>query len=612
MCGIVGVLAFGDLPKDKEAVRQEIMQVLSTELMLATEPRGKDATGAVILFKDGNYYGVKRGTKVSSFLAKFGTSKETYGSLLDVWKKTKTPVKAFVGHCRATTKGSTYDNNNNHPIKVGNIVGIHNGTLKNDDEIFKNLECKRDGNVDSEAIFRLAAHYTNNGEEPFTMDVLKEIVHRLDGSFSVIMFNADNPYQIPVFRDGRPMEFIFIRELALLIIVSDKDYWDQVHFAYERMAKYYEYKTIPSLLPMKIEKGALDNDGAAIFDLTTNVEENTVLKDLAEWEKLLGTGRIWKTQTTTSYYNRNIGYGRSAVNTTTPTVKPTQTSDKPVAAQNGVKRHVFDEITKKYTIKVGDVELNGDESANINVDETKDTNKVENQKDEAKSKNTETKTEVKSGAKIIDLTEYAEEVDTSISKPVVNNAVTKSTEVKIVNMEQDPPALIEAATTYYKELPKDRRGFDSTDQLLDAAEIKDEETAKRLGLIHLANRVFRYAWKAGFVAGCKYAADLYSKDSKKSGDIESKTKKREQHIVGLKSLVVLLAQYFNKTMTEDDATNARRRLSTIAMGQENILDIEKVENVFNGWELDKLIGVKEIVKQAAQTTASSMEGKDED
>lgn len=610
MCGIVGALAIGDLPKEKEAVRQEVMRVLSTELMLVTEKRGTDATGAVILFKDGNYYGVKRGAKSSTFLSKFGTSKETYGSLLEVWKKTKSPVKAFVGHCRATTSGSAYNNMNNHPIKVGNIVGIHNGTLRNDDVIFKNLECKRDADVDSEAIFRLAAHYTNSGEEPFTMDVIKEIVHRLDGTFAVIMFNADNPYQIPVFRDGRPMEFVFIKDLSLLLIVSEKPFWDFVHCSYERMANYYDSK-LPSLLGFDIEKGTLENDGAAIFDLTHTVDKDTKLKDIAEWEKLPSTGRIWKTSyttTTTTTTNRAAGYTKPVTGAHTAATKPavaaTTTKSDITKSGDNVKRHVFDPITKKYTVKVGDTQLNDDESVDIPVTTTEEEKPKENTADNT---NAAAKDEKDGTAlQIIDLTEYDGESNASTGKEV---AVIDNKEVRVVDMSQDPPSLIEAAAISYKELPTDVRGFPNAESLLDAAEIKDEETAKKLGALHLANRVFRFAWMKGFIAGCKYTAKLMDKDAKRVMDAENKTRKREQHIVGLKSLVILLAQFFNKTMSDTDANAVRQRLSTIAMEQKSITNVN--EEIFHGWENDKLAGVKEIVKQAAQTAAADTKSEGE-
>lgn len=60
----------------------------------------------------------------------------------------------FVGHVRFATHGRWQDNRNNHPIPHGNIVGVHNGVLKNHNDILK-VTGRDDPKtiVDSEAIF---------------------------------------------------------------------------------------------------------------------------------------------------------------------------------------------------------------------------------------------------------------------------------------------------------------------------------------------------------------------------------------------------------------------------------------------------------------------------
>lgn len=75
---------------------------------------------------------------------------------------------ACIMHTRAKTQGSEQDNRNNHPIVVadGRMVGVHNGMLWNDDDIFRYLGADlRIGQVDSEAIFALLAHSNTSVEE---------------------------------------------------------------------------------------------------------------------------------------------------------------------------------------------------------------------------------------------------------------------------------------------------------------------------------------------------------------------------------------------------------------------------------------------------------------
>jgi glucosamine 6-phosphate synthetase-like amidotransferase/phosphosugar isomerase protein len=61
-------------------------------------------------------------------------------------------------HVREYTKGHPSVDENNHPIRHGAVVGIHNGIIANDEEIFSRAGYSRahpEMSVDSEAIFAL-------------------------------------------------------------------------------------------------------------------------------------------------------------------------------------------------------------------------------------------------------------------------------------------------------------------------------------------------------------------------------------------------------------------------------------------------------------------------
>lgn len=60
----------------------------------------------------------------------------------------------FVGHVRWYTHGDPSDMRNNHPIPHGNIVGVHNGVIRNHDEVLRQTGREDPKTqVDSEAIF---------------------------------------------------------------------------------------------------------------------------------------------------------------------------------------------------------------------------------------------------------------------------------------------------------------------------------------------------------------------------------------------------------------------------------------------------------------------------
>src|SRR5438552_5457562 len=68
-------------------------------------------------------------------------------------------------HVRDYTKGHPSIPANNHPVRHGPVVGIHNGIILNDDELLAPHSCARTEpsmTVDSEAIFAQAAHSDND------------------------------------------------------------------------------------------------------------------------------------------------------------------------------------------------------------------------------------------------------------------------------------------------------------------------------------------------------------------------------------------------------------------------------------------------------------------
>jgi glucosamine 6-phosphate synthetase-like amidotransferase/phosphosugar isomerase protein len=75
-------------------------------------------------------------------------------------------------HVRDYTKGHPSIAANNHPVRHGPVVGIHNGIIVNDDDLLSGLDCARAEprmTVDSEAIFALAAH---SGNDPHALEAL--------------------------------------------------------------------------------------------------------------------------------------------------------------------------------------------------------------------------------------------------------------------------------------------------------------------------------------------------------------------------------------------------------------------------------------------------------
>jgi glucosamine 6-phosphate synthetase-like amidotransferase/phosphosugar isomerase protein len=159
MCGLIGLIAYDVLAtKRLEKVRQEAMIYMASELLQLTQTRGKDATGIVTMFDDCDYHGIKMGVSANEFITRYSDDKDSYTEFLKTWRS-KNNARMVLGHCRKPSTGIGFDtinNDNNHPIISGNIIGIHNGSIDNADIVFEKLpDYKRKGKVDSESIFCL-------------------------------------------------------------------------------------------------------------------------------------------------------------------------------------------------------------------------------------------------------------------------------------------------------------------------------------------------------------------------------------------------------------------------------------------------------------------------
>ena len=107
-------------------------------------------------------------------------------------------------HTRYATKGDPADNGNNHPFVLPGISLVHNGVLRNDDELFAELGVARTapGHTDSEAIAALLAY----GDHDHPTDALE----RIDGDAAVAWIETDRPRTLHLARvTGRPLAIGF-------------------------------------------------------------------------------------------------------------------------------------------------------------------------------------------------------------------------------------------------------------------------------------------------------------------------------------------------------------------------------------------------------------------
>lgn len=175
MCGIAG---FSISDKDHRHID---CRTLAKNLARQIERRGRDATGIAWSETTEDGVGVwymKDHEPATSFLH----------SIDQIPRHTRTAII----HTRYATKGSPQNNDNNHPIVVGHTVGIHNGSIRNDDEIIEMVGTGRTGQVDTEAIFRLID--VSDRSRPF------ENLGLINGTAALAWFDVDDPSSLHLCR----------------------------------------------------------------------------------------------------------------------------------------------------------------------------------------------------------------------------------------------------------------------------------------------------------------------------------------------------------------------------------------------------------------------------
>jgi glucosamine 6-phosphate synthetase-like amidotransferase/phosphosugar isomerase protein len=176
MCGIAGYSVSPESSVDRTLAAQALLAGIAE--------RGADAVGYAHRGSDGEIAIRKRRSGAAALLEELHIPGETSQALV---------------HVRDYTKGHPRIEANNHPIRHGAVVGIHNGIILNDEEIFARYGFERaepEMTVDSEAIFALAEHAEGHPE------ALEELL----GAMATAWFDERLPETVFLARAvGRPL-----------------------------------------------------------------------------------------------------------------------------------------------------------------------------------------------------------------------------------------------------------------------------------------------------------------------------------------------------------------------------------------------------------------------
>ncbi len=209
MCGLVGTLLH---PRPRSPEAWQTIREATTGNLQANEERGREAAGIAVIQRDGRYHIFKQPVTASSLIVMEG-----YRETLE---RVNEETVCILGHTRMPTKGSRWRNVNNHPLLAGHVIGIHNGVISNDDELFATLGLCRCGEVDSEIIFRLQDGIDPQRENGRYLPRVSERMRLLGGRFATLSVDLRQPTRLLALKHLQPLCIHYERSLTALFFSS--------------------------------------------------------------------------------------------------------------------------------------------------------------------------------------------------------------------------------------------------------------------------------------------------------------------------------------------------------------------------------------------------------
>ena len=216
MCGIA-TIAFGRRARGR--ISYTLVREMTKQLLIELQPRGLDAAGIAVINDPEHAQSVvfKKPLRPSRLVVR-----QRFEDTLNLIG----PQTNFILlHARSTTVGSTDDNYDNHPIIAPPIVGIHNGTLRNHDAIFKKFKLPREGGVDSEVIFRLYGSLIEKGVKP--QKAMQAVASQLEGAFTGAAVDLRHPHRMLMFKFQRPLHVLTFKHHDMIIAISEVRHYDR-------------------------------------------------------------------------------------------------------------------------------------------------------------------------------------------------------------------------------------------------------------------------------------------------------------------------------------------------------------------------------------------------
>jgi hypothetical protein len=189
MCGIFGLIIDDSKDYGSAFIRESL-----TTLAQLSESRGKDSSGLVFRNDSERELQVFKGTLTLNKLLKTKEVERQLDRMLDITYKKREPDRkttfAVMGHSRLVTNGSQLNDENNQPVVKDGMIGIHNGIIVNDAELWsRHPELQRTYEIDTEVMLALIRKYIR--EDWDLASAISKTVRQIFGTVAAAFFLED-------------------------------------------------------------------------------------------------------------------------------------------------------------------------------------------------------------------------------------------------------------------------------------------------------------------------------------------------------------------------------------------------------------------------------------
>lgn len=218
MCGIFGLIVNNDEGYEPAFIKKSL-----TTLARLSESRGKDSSGLVFRNESERELRVFKGAVYLNDLLKRKEVAHQIDRMIGSSSDNRTAGKqrtfAVMGHSRLVTNGSQLNDLNNQPVVKDGIIGIHNGIIVNETELWsRHPEIQRTYEIDTEVMLALVRKYIRDDWDVAT--AVSKTVNEIFGTVAAAFFIDD--LNVLALATNNGSLYVFTNETGLFAFASEE------------------------------------------------------------------------------------------------------------------------------------------------------------------------------------------------------------------------------------------------------------------------------------------------------------------------------------------------------------------------------------------------------